>query len=950
MFRGLFSFFLLFISFTFFTQQTNWSTFVDSVSTLSSPRAVDLNLDGIKDIVVGAGTDSTFSNYGVIAFDGSDGNVLWSLSTPDEIFASAIFNDINNDLVPDVFIGGRNAQFYAIDGSNGSVLWEAFPQNLGLNPSDSGWYNFYSGQFVDDQNGDNIKDILVANGGDHSAAPWDPRPTGHLMILDGSNGSVLAKAACADSAETYCSPVLIDHGINSSPYVVYGTGGEHQGGNMYVALLSDLMNNDISMSVSIVSDTSNGFIAPPSVGDLNQDNYNDIVVQSFGGVISATDGLSLQPLWSKSINGCESSSAPIIGNFHGGDMNPDVFAVVYKGQTPSYFEYYQLMIDGITGEVKWLDSIGDMHFSSANAIDANGDGRDEVLVSLNNHVGYFNNELLIIDFQNDTIIPLVSPTAGVNLASTPLIDDIDNNGLIDVVYSYKADSTNPSAWNGFYINSITTNFSIPNAGIAWGSYMGTSHDGFYNTELNLCNSNNTVLSWGLTNPSCNLESDGKIFPLTHGATLPLTYLWSTGDVGDTLFNAAAGSYKVYTTDSSKCVEVYNVQLNDPYFISFGNIVHNTCFGDSSGSATVLSSGCTCQFSSCLYSWANGNVVKYGTNLSAGFWEVVITHPDGCVVVDSVYINDGLPIIDSSHVIDSDCYYGSTGSINLFPLDSVFTSFDWSNGSSGSSIHLLSPGDYAVEVSNVNCYDSLFFTIDSPDTVVLNSTVSPISCYNSADGVISIVGSGGIAPYFYTLDSIVTPISIFNSLSPSNYSIYITDSVGCNSDTSNISLTQPTAINLNLSSTPESDTGYFDGTATVNINGGTPPYTILWSNSQTDSTIVYLSTGIYSVTVTDANGCFISDSVFVESFVGINQNSQLFNSYIYPNPCNGSFSVIANYNIKYDAIVYDMCGRLMYSKYNCYGENDFNLNLSSGNYVLKLTTDDKIVNLNLSVFE
>ena len=178
----------------------------------------------------------------------------------------------------------------------------------------------------------------------------------------------------------------------------------------------------------------------------------------------------------------------------------------------------------------------------------------------------------------------------------------------------------------------------------------------------------------------------------------------------------------------------------------------------------------------------------------------------------------------------------------------------------------------------------------------------------------------------------------------------TINLGCNSDTSNISLTQPTAINLNLSSTPESDTGYFDGTATVNINGGTPPYTILWSNSQTDSTIVYLSTGIYSVTVTDANGCFISDSVFVESFVGINQNSQLFNSYIYPNPCDGSFSVIANYNIKYDAIVFDMCGRLMYSKYNCYGENDFNLNLSSGNYVLKLTTDDKIVNLNLSVFE
>jgi hypothetical protein len=941
---------VFFLQLNLYSQIPNWSSFIDSVSTLSSPRVADLNSDGIKDIVVGAGTDSTYSTNGIIAFDGSDGSVIWNVPVPDEIFTSAVFNDINNDLIPDVFIGGRNAQFYAIDGTSGAIIWEAFPQNIGLNPSDSGWYNFYSGQLIDDQNGDNIKDLLVANGGDHKAAPWDSRPTGHLMILDGYNGNVIAKAPCADSSETYCSPLIVDQGTSSSPRIVYGTGGEHQGGHMYVTTLSDLMNNDITMSISIASDSVTGFIAPPSVADLNQDNYKDIVVQSFGGVISATDGLSLQSLWSKPIIGCESSSAPIIGNFYGGDMNPDVFAVVYRGQTPSYFEYYQLMIDGVSGEVKWIDSIGDMHFSSANAFDANGDGRDEVLISLNNHVGYFEHEMFLIDFQNDSVSSIISPTSGVNLASTPLVEDIDNDGLIEIVYTYKADSTNPGAWNGFYVNSFSTNFSIPNAGIAWGSYMGTNHNGFYNTELNLCNSNNTVSSWSLINPSCNLDSDGKIYPLTLGTTLPLTYLWSTGDVGDTLFNVSAGSYKVYTTDSSKCVEVYNVQLNDPYFISFGNIVHNTCFGDSSGSATVLSSGCTCQFSGCLYSWTNGNVVKYGTNLSAGFWEVVITHTDGCVVVDSVYINDGLPIIDSSYVIDSDCYYGSTGSIDLFPLDSVFTSYDWSNGSSSSSIDLLSPGNYAVEVSNVNCYDSLFFTINSPDTVFLNSIVSPISCYNSSDGVISIIGSGGTSPYFYTLDSIVTPISVFNSLSPSNYSIYITDSVGCNSDTTNIMLTQPTEINLNLSSTPESDTGFFDGTATVNINGGTQPYTILWSNGQTDSTIVYLSTGVYSVTITDANGCFISDSVFVESSVGINENDLILNSYIYPNPSNGSFSIVVNNNVKFNATVFDMYGRLMYSKYNCYGENDFNLNLNSGNYILKLITDDKIVNLNLSVFE
>ena len=107
--------------------------------------------------------------------------------------------------------------------------------------------------------------------------------------------------------------------------------------------------------------------------------------------------------------------------------------------------------------------------------------------------------------------------------------------------------------------------------------------------------------------------------------------------------------------------------------------------------------------------------------------------------------------------------------------------------------------------------------------------------------------------------------------------------------------------------------------------------------------------MYSVTVTDANGCFVSDSVFVGSLVGLSENNQKFNPYLYPNPSKGSFSLTLNNN-KYKVLIYDMCGRMMYSKYNCYGSNDFNLNLTTGNYVLKLISDEKMVNFNLSIIE
>ena len=82
--------------------QLNWSASIDSVSVLSSPRSVDLNNDGIKDVVIGSGTDSAYSNYGVVAINGANGQVLWTTPTRDEIFSSAQFLDVNNDAVKDV--------------------------------------------------------------------------------------------------------------------------------------------------------------------------------------------------------------------------------------------------------------------------------------------------------------------------------------------------------------------------------------------------------------------------------------------------------------------------------------------------------------------------------------------------------------------------------------------------------------------------------------------------------------------------------------------------------------------------------------------------------------------------------------------------------------------------------------------------------------------------------
>ena len=110
---------------------------------------------------------------------------------------------------------------------------------------------------------------------------------------------------------------------------------------------------------------------------------------------------------------------------------------------------------GIREQIAFFDSISDLHFASANAVDLDLNGRDEVILSLNYHTGtHFEHQLKIVDFPNNSISDLSLTEAGVNLGSTPLITDLDGNGFIDFVYAFRADSVNPMGAKGFKVARI----------------------------------------------------------------------------------------------------------------------------------------------------------------------------------------------------------------------------------------------------------------------------------------------------------------------------------------------------------------------------------------------------------------------------------------------------------------------------------------------------------------
>ena len=883
--KNLISIVFLLATHSIFSQVLTWESFVDSIPTLSSPRPSDLNNDGILDIIIGGGTEGEYSNSGVMAFDGTDGSLIWKAPSRSELYGSPIFYDVNNDGTEDVFITGREAQFLAFDGNTGTLLWDFFP--FETNPADSGWYNFYNPQFIEDVNSDGLKDLIVTNGGDYSAPEWETdRPPGHVLVMSSTDGEIMAKAVVPDSAETYCSPIVCDLQGNGIRWVLFGTGGENLGGHFYACPLSSILDNNMNGAVILAADSLKGFIAPPSLVFNEATNAYDIYVLSYGGKLQKFSGADFSAQWSFQYPDTESSAAPVIGNFTG-DHTPDVFLTLFKGIAPSFSDFYQIMLDGSNGDLKFIDSLGQLNYASGNAIDLNNDGRDEAVTSLTYVMnGYFEHRLEKIDFATNLASALTPLVGGVNLGSTPLFTDLDQDGNMDFIYASRSDSINPVAWNGIVVSRMEFGFSVPNSGIAWGSYLGSNYNGLYTNIAQFCSDNAVVASANVVDPSCNGVSDGALTINVTGANSPYVYHWTNGIYDSSLSNLAAGTYMVRVTDASGCYEDLTYNLVDPYEITYGAISSPTCIGDSDGSATMSSSGCPCMFSTCTFLWENGITTKPNDSLVSGWNSVVITHPDGCIVEDSVFISEPNAVIDSLLIQNVICFQEENGQLTLL-MDSIHMPYDflWFNGDTMSFVDSLSAGVYSVWAQDARgCVDTLDIEINEPDLLSIQTEYSEFLCAEVSDGIISFGALGGTAPYSYQVNLSPVDDTTLSNLSAGSYIIDVVDSNFCLAGET-IEIIEMGPISVSFETVPASGVDSFDGAAIVTPSGGLPPYTYNWSSFHVDSSAVYLNSAWYSVVIMDSLGCTLEDSVFV-GLLGLDVPDALsFNAY--PNPTTGA---------------------------------------------------------------
>ncbi|MBC8301374.1 MAG: gliding motility-associated C-terminal domain-containing protein [Pelagibacterales bacterium] len=237
----------------------------------------------------------------------------------------------------------------------------------------------------------------------------------------------------------------------------------------------------------------------------------------------------------------------------------------------------------------------------------------------------------------------------------------------------------------------------------------------------------------------------------------------------------------------------------------------------------------------------------------------------CTTITSVLNADSVVICIDSVSCNNDC--NGRIEIDVYPQSNLYN-YNWDTiAVAGLNVRdSLCAGTYGVTITDAGGLFVMYqdISVDEPSAINIFSIITDPTCYNYSDGSIDVVINGGSSPYSYSWSNGFNSEDI-DSIFSGQYTLITTDQHNCK-DTTTFLLTNP----LEITSTTTADTlsciGSCDGEVSVSASNGFFPYSILWDdvNSQTNDTAVTLCYGLYTVYITDANGCLDTNTVFVEN--------------------------------------------------------------------------------------
>jgi hypothetical protein len=374
----------------------------------------------------------------------------------------------------------------------------------------------------------------------------------------------------------------------------------------------------------------------------------------------------------------------------------------------------------------------------------------------------------------------------------------------------------------------------------------------------------TLSTSSVTMISCFGGSDGNIILSPQGGRPPYAYTidGTNYQAIPDFNNLTQGNYTLQVQDSSGCMASTTVTLTEPSPLqaSVTNIINTIC-GENGGSAAAQVSGGTAPYT---YRWHDsGNTLLSTTEniatLFSGSYYLEVEDNQGCIeTVAFEIINTNDIIIEVSMITPVSCYGGNDGAIDITIVESTPPiTISWSNGAGTEDITGLLAGTYTITVSDlVGCEVTETITITSPEPLSITTAInqSP-TCYAGCDGAITVAGTGGVAPYTYKWIEDGEATSSITNKCAGTYTVEVTDANGCVYQAPiTIEETAPIEIGLGGSST------ICEGQAVALDAGAWASYEwrldTLFSTSRT---VTLMQGGVYSLTVTDTDGCEGSES-------------------------------------------------------------------------------------------
>ena len=464
---------------------------------------------------------------------------------------------------------------------------------------------------------------------------------------------------------------------------------------------------------------------------------------------------------------------------------------------------------------------------------------------------------------------------------------------------------------------------------------------------------NVTTSFNIQPASDSTTCDGSAELVVTGlpANVQVSYTWSNGPVALMNPNLCPGEYTVTMSDTNNCNNTLTVHIhvvgdttgggngtgNNPCANSNLNghmFFHpvtdaNTCDGE----VGVNVSGGVAPYS---YQWLNVNsTAQVLDSVCSGDYKVEVKDANNCKREFMIFVGIQIDTTGTTTGTVNPCANANLNGIIQTQFTSDSSTCDgivkvqgtggtapytylWNNNSTNFELDSICVGDYQVTITDNNgCTRQLHAFVGfngntNVDPCANNNLqgdihTMPVTDSTICNGSIQVYASGGRSPFTFAWNNGATTPALHNVCN-GNYSVTITDNNGCTTTTSGTVVSDYTTvvdpclnayINVTLTSTKASSPNVCDAEIAASVSGGSAPYTYMWNNGETTSSLDSICKGMYKVEVKDSNNCRFVSTGYVDFEPTNNTTSQPLNGYVIPvgvsqaGMCDGSASVIVH---------------------------------------------------------